>query len=490
MEKIKNVRININLLILIYLYLPIFIFLFGWIKWYIALPIVFLSVLLIYFIKREENINNGFKIFTRSGLFWILCCMAVLVVWCVLSGQGAFVAQAGDWVKHNVILKDLVNHKWPVRYDFNNGGVLDFYIGGYLFPATVGKCAGIYATEAAMFFSVCIGLLITCVGLYTYFGCKKEWKLILICFVLITFSTFTVIMSGVYRVLCPKDVSDGSQWLSLSVLIQYSSNIVLLRWVFVQFVPTVVAMTGILLNRDKVENWGTFFFPVILYSTFCFVGMAVLLLGFCIWDIYLCEDKKRYFCRIFCWKNLCSIPLAAVLCIYILGNVLQPKPENVAMNLSFINYAGHEVLWVTFQLSWMIWCFILWKNERKNHLMYCAGFILFVLPFFSFGIFNDLVMRSSIPSLFVLCVLVMKNVVGEDVDKFYKSLLIGCLALSVVGGANELANAVRISGTYEQNKADRDSEVFLTDERGWGWQYVNWDEENSVVRWIIKGKAE
>jgi len=122
--------------------------------------------------------------------------------------------------------------------------------------------------------------------------------------------------------------------------------------------------------------------------------------------------------------------------------------------------------------------------------MYCAGFILFVLPFFSFGIFNDLVMRSSIPSLFVLCVLVMKNVVGEDVDKFYKSLLIGCLALSVVGGANELANAVRISGTYEQNKADRDSEVFLTDERGWGWQYVNWDEENSVVRWIIKGKAE
>lgn len=118
-------------------------------------------------------------------------------------------------------------------------------------------------------------------------------------------------------------------------------------------------------------------------------------------------------------------------------------------------------------------------------MLYCSGIILFLLPFGSLGIWNDFVMRCSIPALFVLCILVTKNVVDIENERFYKNLLIGCLVLNVFGGGNELMLALKSSGMQEDNRWKyASSEEFLLGE--YGWQYVNWDEKNSIVQWVLK----
>lgn len=365
--------------------------------------------------------------------------------------------------------------------------MMDYYIAGYLFPALIGKLlGGVRSAEIAMLLWTWVGLILTCVGIYLYLGCNKAWKLILICVSLFLFSTFVVPMSSVYHILHPEDLTgDGYMWLSLNVKVQYSSNIVLLRWVFPQFVPTAVGMVGLLLHKDKVEHWGIFCMPIVLYSTFCFVGMAALALAFFLVMLYKSQNKKECIGRAFHWKNLCSLAVGALLCIYILGNVLQPKPEDVSMQFSRIDYSGYGALLVVFQFSWLLWCFLLLKRERKNYMMYCAGVILFLLPFFSYGMYNDLVMRSSIPALFLLNVLVTKNIVDSGNNKFYRNLLIGCLVLNSVGSVNELVQAAKASTGYEANKFKyMSNEEFMTG--AFGWQYVNWSEEDSVIRWIMK----
>lgn len=395
MEK-KKVMVDINFAISLYLYIPILIFLCGWIKLYFAIPAAILVILVIYKVSGDSA-QDKFELFTHKGLFILLGCAIFLLAWCVLSGLGGFVSQSSDWGKHNVLLEDLVNYNWPVRYEFNSGGVMDYYIAGYLFPALIGKMfgGGIRTAEIVLLLWTWIGLILVCIGIYIFVNCKKSWKLILICMTLFLFSTFLVPLSGAYQILCPEDWGDGYMWISSNIKIQYSSNIILLRWVFPQFVPTAVGMIGLLINKDKVENWGIFCVPMILYSTFCFVGMVALVLAFFVVELFMYHDKKEYFRRAFHWRNLCSLVVGTLLCIYILGNVLQPKPEDISMQFKFMDYSGYGIVWLIFQLSWITWCFILLRKEYKNYFMYCAGFILFLLPFFSYGLYNDLVMRKQ-----------------------------------------------------------------------------------------------
>lgn len=201
---LKKREININFLIFLYLYIPIFIFLFGWIKWYIAVGAAILILLPANMIRKESNRNYTVEKVTGKGVFILICCIAFLLTWCVLSGQGAYINQAGDWGKHNVLLQDLVKYPWPVRYQFNGGGVIDYYIAGYLLPALFGKMmgGGGRTAELILLLWTCTGLLLTCIGLFVFLECKKRWKLILICVVLAAFSTFIVPLSGIYRVLC------------------------------------------------------------------------------------------------------------------------------------------------------------------------------------------------------------------------------------------------------------------------------------------------
>lgn len=97
----------------------------------------------------------------------------------MLSGAGEWVAQVGDWEKHNLILQDLIDRPWPVRY--SDGSYLCYYLAFYVVPALAGKLAGIRAASLVCFGWTAAGLWISFAWLYLLGG-RKSW--LPVCFLL------------------------------------------------------------------------------------------------------------------------------------------------------------------------------------------------------------------------------------------------------------------------------------------------------------------
>lgn len=493
-SKISNINIW-KLIVYLYLYLPVCLFLLTWVKWYIGIPVFILSIFSLFSLLNKDSKINSSKstAYSNKMFFYCILVLVILFIWCMFSGFGGSVSQAGDWQKHNVLLKDLINREWPVRYEYNGKqGVMAYYIGEYLVPALAGKIFGhsFDVAQLVLYYWVVLGLFTICINLYKFAGEGHPAKLLLICFGLIMFATFICPLSGIYRVYFPGDVSDGTQWISKSIFIQYSSNITLLRWVFPQFVPTGVAVSFLLLHRKDYKEWGAVCVPVILYSTFAFLGMAAILVLLFFMDLLenKKEERNNLFKELFSRSNLLSLVLGSVLVIFIGGNILQQKPETANMGLKVIDYSNHIWTLITFEASWVLWLLILLKREHKNKILYAAAICLFVLPFFTMGEWNDLCMRASIPALLILCFLVIKNLLLYlRSDRFYAGMLILCLVLCGIGNIREFRDAIidTVADSKNYNDCFEKGEDFFDSAEFIKWQYVDW-EPDGIIRFILK----
>lgn len=427
---------------LAYLYISIFIFFLTWIQLVIAIPLVCLSLVGIIVSVRGQQ-KSDVKLNISFGIFCFVS-LVLIVIWCCLSGIGGYALQPSDWIKHNLILNDLIDMPWPVRYQYGDeSGVLCYYIAEYLLPAAIGKIWGFDAASTGLLIWVVLGLFLTVLLLYSQYGNNKAWILPVIVFCVFSFATLLGPISGIYRGWFPDDVSDGFMWLSNTVRIQYSSNITMLRWVFPQFVPTAVAVALLFRYRNQYEIWGLCVAPLALYSTFAFVGMAGLLVLLFVFDcIKNCQIIQQC-------KRLVSIGnIAACLdiilqTVYIGGNVLQEKPETSLMGFSVIDYSDHIWVLIAFEIAWMLWTLLLIKKELHNGILWVASISLFLFPFFTMGEWNDFCMRASIPALLCLCFLVTKNLVQcisveKYKDVFFAGVLVSALLLGGIGNYHEL----------------------------------------------------
>ena len=117
----------------IYLILPVIFFLIGWIKPIIAIPF---SIAIIYamFIVNK-NCENTEMVITEKKLAIVF---VILLIICVLAGQGGLFYQSHDHHWRNAIFRDLINQEWPVYYE-RSDTYLDYYIGHWLVPAGIAK---------------------------------------------------------------------------------------------------------------------------------------------------------------------------------------------------------------------------------------------------------------------------------------------------------------------------------------------------------------
>ena len=76
---------------------------------------------------------------------------------------------------------------------------------------------------------------------------------------------------------------------------------------------------------------------------------------------------------------------------------------------------------------------LLFKENRKNYLYWITIAALSVYPRFSMGLYNDFTMRTSIPALFVLMILILRFLgLQEERDKsltIRKTLLVAGLVI-------------------------------------------------------------
>lgn len=268
-----------------YIYFPLLLFVGGWLRGSIAIPLfgAFACVFYKRYFKNQSREENDIVI--GKGVFLLV--LAGIAVWLTASGIGGFCKQSGDWHKHNAILHDLINYEWPVQYSLPEGGrgLLSYYIAGYLFPALVGKAAGFRWAELAMLFQSIAGICLVWLYLCHFLKLKIEnkRKQIFLFGLLVVFGGAALAGKMIYGYFQPEDISDSFHWFSNTIRIQYSSHIVLMRWVFPQAIVPWLATIIFLENPDKIEDFVWTGLPVFMYSCFAFAGLLPFYIGMAIY---------------------------------------------------------------------------------------------------------------------------------------------------------------------------------------------------------------
>ena len=419
----------LKLLVFCYLYIPVIIFCITWFKPLIAVIACIGAVVGtgLYLARSKTVLRKPVK---REWVF-AAASLIIILIWCALSGFGGYVLQSGDFPKHNVILRDIMVNKAPVTYDFDGReGTLSYYIAGYIVPALAGHffSDSFDAAQDTLLIWNAVGIFLAVLLLYRNIGHKKGASLIIITLTLILFATFVCPLSGIFKNLYPDEAGDGIHWLSNVIWIQYSSDIMLLAYVFPQMISGLLGVSLLKETGNDYGKWGLILAPLVMYSAFVFLGMAILMLTVFVADLLSDEGErkgrahvKETLKSVFSLCNLCSLVFAAVLILYLMGNILQEKPSGVAMGIERIYYGGYYHTLIFFELSWLLWILLLLKREKENRLLFAAAFNLLIYPFFKMGYYNDLCMRASIPALLVISVTVAENIIisvfGEDIEK-------------------------------------------------------------------------
>ncbi len=446
--RIEKIRINgtgFFLCAIVYIYISILIFLIGWTKYIISIPasIILFIAIYEYYKKFKKNLEKVEPIYISMRLFLPLCFLVILLGW--VLGWTGFANQAGDYTKHNAVLSDLTNHSWPVYY--NNHGetsMLTYYLGQYMVPAVIGKLFS--SVNLAIFFNgiwTMLGLLLAILGILKVTKADTILKQVIAIGVLLFFSTCVVLSQTLGKLVITNQPIATGEWFVFNdqYKLQYSSNLVLLRWVFPQCIVPWIIFTILYDNKFDIEHYVMLCLPMLFYASFSFIGIVCFLLVMVIIYGVKTKNMKLLLKKIFSLSNIVvGITLGTVLLIYFLGNVLEEKPTDVTVQL--VKYSGANILvYVCFILSVLPYTFILFKRNKKNLFYWISTVLLIVLPFFKMGLYNDFCMRVSILPLLVYTILTIDMVIHEK-SKISKVVIIVILLIGSISSVGELCICV------------------------------------------------
>lgn len=239
-------------------------------------------------------------------------------------------------------MHDLINYKCPVYYaqKESNNALLSYYILYYLFPALIGKIGAFRLAEIVLLIQSIIGIFILYLHLCYFFKLKNKYKQLLILILFIVFGGIVLVGKIMYGMIHPTEVSQSFHWFNDNIRIQYSTNIVLIRWVFPQCIVPWIATILFLENSNKMEDFAWIGIPILLYSSFAFVGLV----GFYFIMIfyYLLKGKNiiEWIKKIFSMQNSYAICyIFPIFLLYLPGNIFQEKPD--INNFHVISYEGN-----------------------------------------------------------------------------------------------------------------------------------------------------
>ena len=389
-------------LTILYLMLPIGIWILGYFRWWCGLPATLLLGAGLW------RAMSGSWRATPTPMTLLLPLLAL--GWVMLTAAGGLLdVNNGDWHKHRGILTDLAHHPWPVHlrdhllaFLLQDAGQLDvtlrYYLGYYMVPGLLGRWFGTAALSWAVPLWTWGGvalLLLLFIRRFTRLGAVAIATLILVGFSGMDFLRILILFGEAPLF--------GSQHLEndplLMYRLQYVSNMATLMWAPQHFIagglytmlilqlraePRFLACSGILLAGCL------FWSPFVAAGLLPFLGIMVL------------ERRGRPFLS---WQNvLLAAPLAALLITFLTsgsGEIVRgwlwersPWPELARWLPVFI------------MTEFLVLGLLLWRCQPSlgRERFFIVGMAtLTVLPIYTFGYFNDLGMRASLPSLLVLC---------------------------------------------------------------------------------------
>lgn len=285
--------------------------------------------------------------------------------------------------------------------------MLTYYLAQYLLPAFWGKLFDSFRiSEIVNYIWAEIGLILIFLNLIRIINIYRSWMQIISSVVLCFFSGPLILAQKSFKLIYPELGSGGATshfFCNIGdIILQYTSNYAMLRWVMPQVLVIWLITLLFIENMDLIEDYIVLLLPCILYGTLSFIGLS--LIATCVAVVNLIEYKsiKRWIKKVFSPPNilvLCSF--GGILIFYFYGNVFSDKPNNSSFRLT--NYEGRYGIYLIFCFTMVIlYSICVWDNCRKRKLFYLSCASLLIIPLFRMGLWNDWVMRCSIPALFIL----------------------------------------------------------------------------------------
>lgn len=441
-------KLSLRNVTILYLAIPYLIFFFGWLKPVFALMFAGVLILGLFLTFKDESIDAPEKkenVWLYLVNFLIILCIAY--IWMSFSGLTGHGYPNFDHLKHNAVINDLVKLPWPVAYNLTNNGetnifYLCYYIAFYLPAGLLGKIFGFTFATNFLFFWAVAGVVLTLFWFQRFTKKKSLWAL-----------AFFVLFGGLDflgNILLGGEKFTGTShieiWNMLEApykFLEYSSNANLLYWV-PQHAIGAWLVTCLLFNDGEIhKNYKSIFFLTALACLWSPFG-AVGLVPFVLFLIY--KSKLRELLTV---QNLLSAASVGF-CIFLFITSTKVDFEH-AWIFQDINIYEQ---WHNLVLFWIIEfglyaLFIKYKDFKKLPLdkswFYLSILILFLLPFYKLGHFNDLLMRASIPSLFIFQLFLCKYLLTNSKDimnDVSKKLLIALLVFGSFAGLAEISRGI------------------------------------------------
>jgi hypothetical protein len=428
-----------------YVAMPLIIFLIGWFEVWAAVPLV---VCAIYALKPlVEALPVGGARLPITPL-QVGVAVAVGCGWTVFGGTGHFFYANSDWHIRDAVLHDLVASPWPVGYGTLDGKetLLRAPLGYYMPAALIGKWAGLPTAHLAMLVWTATGATLFLLQVLSLMPSRAS-VLAMAATVVVLFSGFDILgnLLDVPRFVADWDITRHLEWWAGSY--QYSSMTTQLFWVPNHALGGWLTI-GLLCREQRGTSLDSVL-PIVVVAVALWSPLAALgTIPFVAWKVVGGMSRDRSWGplnpRLWAPALIVGLVVAAYLTLDT-GRI----PRNLAMG-------SGGVADVTMDLLRQAQFFLLEAGFigfailaiRPSTQVVLALVILALLPLISFGSANDLVMRTSIPSLAVLAIGACLALSRKDpgARALRKKWILGCMLLvGAVTPLQEFARAIVLS---------------------------------------------
>lgn len=468
-----DLKINLktlNQVSIVYIALPLLVFLLTWLKTYIA---VISFVLFLYAIYCGYFKNKTFNLRSLLNSKNVLITLLIIsFVWCYFAGIGGLWYQSNDHHWRNAIFRDLLSYSWPVYYRSIDVALV-YYIGIWLPSAIVVKILSFFLSSFPKFpqhFYFFIGnelmLVYSALGIFLTFmhilvaaKVRKYSKVLLAVLVFVFFSGMDIV-GTMYAFFYDATFIFNDlhlEWWS-PFIGQYSSNTTVLFWVYNQGLPAWLLTLMFYNNRKNIENYGI----IALLCFFCaplpFMGLSVLLIMFFMKNLFTEYRRKKildYIKRTFSVQNIITIIfITPIIFLYLTTNVVASGTNGAGITSGGAHLSNGPVFkgWVLFAmfvyfvlLEALIYLMLIYKQYKKTFLYYLIFVILTLCPILTRNMKVDYCMRTTIPiisilALMIICFLVRSYNFKRNKIKYL--VLCFCLALGSITPAFEFARGL------------------------------------------------
>ncbi|WIH84843.1 hypothetical protein NEI03_06470 [Brachyspira pilosicoli] len=395
----KNIKLNISYFVILgylYLFIPYIIFVATWIRYVISIPILILSMVLLYFLIKSA-ITNIKKTYYINNLILLISIFIITFI-VLVSGIGELFKQGWDAIQgRNAFFRDLVNFSWPLIYPENGFGFV-YYFAHWIVPSLFGKLFGFTVAKIILVLWSSLGIFISFILFISFIDIKNSLFVIVSLLILTLFNNI--------------------EWLPVEYRFGFASTVRHIEELYNQTIGVLV-LVSLFLYQKNSSNFAFLGLSIVFYSPYAIVGIIPYMIVKVILDIK--NNKFVELKNIFSASNiLSSILIFPIYYLYLSSS------STMNDGFSLYTYDIKYFIYAAF-LKFGIYIILTFKENKKNYIFYTSIFILLIVPFIKYS--NDFnFYRTNIAAYFFIVFFVISyfyaNIGVKSLRKYILILVI------------------------------------------------------------------